>query len=343
MTNKVDGVWTGVSLARHERLVYLLREGSDVGHTLSLNLLLFLRFVWNQAASPECLVDFLLVGGTVYELSPEHMLLNVRTYVHHLFGFHQALDSHRQVLVSKEDTAYLANERFTRQELTDDSAVIRAVENIAARAGARVAAGMGRDIELLAANVSSAHAFKPAHKQRRIRSEFDQDNDIPDCVEVVIREIIDQVLWDSRLLTLDMNRLPPECSPALRHFYDREVGEVQDDTSQRAAEFFDLCQNLPGCAYLRSTLDGRDYELVPSLENLARVLGCACVHVCVCARAHAHVCCTKYSHPSTDLRLCTCVCTHHTQMFAGGKGGDGRRMDRTDSVKLSQGGLWPAS
>jgi hypothetical protein len=58
-TNRINGDWTGVSMARFVRLAALVREAgaSDAGRRLAVPV--FLRLVWERAESKACILAFL--------------------------------------------------------------------------------------------------------------------------------------------------------------------------------------------------------------------------------------------------------------------------------------------
>jgi len=61
-TNKVDGIWTGVSFARYQKLVDLIREAyrnPENGKSPTYQAAL-MQFMWSTARSKQDCVDFLL-------------------------------------------------------------------------------------------------------------------------------------------------------------------------------------------------------------------------------------------------------------------------------------------
>ena len=63
-TNRLHGQWTGVSFARYQRLITLLREACCEDERATPALPLLLCWVWLQAESKACLLDFLLAVDT---------------------------------------------------------------------------------------------------------------------------------------------------------------------------------------------------------------------------------------------------------------------------------------
>ena len=67
-SNRVNGEWTGVSLARYRRIVEHVAAGARGGPSIPL----FLHFVWERAESKVCLLGFLLaLDSHVACLQPE--------------------------------------------------------------------------------------------------------------------------------------------------------------------------------------------------------------------------------------------------------------------------------
>ena len=105
--------------------------------------------------------------------------------------------------------------------------------------------------------------------------------EVPDCVEISLREALDLLLWDPARGYLDAGRLPPDCAPALRSFYAARPDPAISGGAADSAEWFALCQHLPGCEYLKEAAAGGGggggeplkYELRPSLRSLARAAG----------------------------------------------------------------------
>ena len=79
------------------------------------------------------------------------------------------------------------------------------------------------------------------------------------------------LLFDPEANALDLRRLPATAAPPLRDFYERRLEEGDDaDAAAASREWFELCQRLPGCAYLSAAPDGEPYELEPTIANLSR-------------------------------------------------------------------------
>lgn len=136
----------------------------------------------------------------------------------------------------------------------------------------------GGDVEVVAASLAAAHAFKPA--VRMAYHAYDGGPPRLDCVEVAVRELIELFIYDPTARALDAALLPPTATRALFEFYSGNSGSSGhsgvrggkggggDDASSR---WFALCQGLDGCAYLSASPRGTKYELAPNLANVAKV------------------------------------------------------------------------
>ena len=180
--------------------------------------------------------------------------------------------------------------RFSRDVLEDTLGVEAAALRLLST---DVALDAANDVELVAASLSSANAHKPAIKLSR--HGFKNAEAKPDCVEVVVREIFDLLLFDA--LTDSFNpsaRLPPEACSRVRAFYEQHANIFVDDDdgaieAARSKQWFELCSGLEGgVEYTASSTSPlianlsavssqttkvvaveNDYELVPSLANVA--------------------------------------------------------------------------
>ena len=265
----VDGVHTNVSLSRFLRIFHLVREShlecNDL-NLLHLNsnqevatspcLLLLLRFLWEKSHSKRCLLDFL---DTVHEYRP-------------------VLRHGKSSTWDPDDLNTFLTSSIDRKDLEQtnkiEHAALRLLSTTTLREILRKGEGgsspnenttssswmssAGRDCELVAASLSSAQAHKPAIKMSR--HGFNGGESKPDCVEVVLREMFDLLLFDSTTSRFDSEaRLPLTASPAVRDFYKRhsEVHLQDDDGSIeeiRSFEWFQLCSNLPMVDYTASSV-----------------------------------------------------------------------------------------
>ena len=263
-TNRVNGDWTGVSMARFVRLAALVREAgaSDAGRRLAVPV--FLRLVWERAESKACILAFLdsIHAQGVPVLAPA-------------------------LVPSSSGASHSARAAFVDAAFSPADLSPQAAQ----RAVALVAADATTDdlsLELLAACVARAHAYKPAVRLRRHTLPVPGAREVPDCVEVSLREALDLLLWDPTRGCLDTDRLPRDCAPALRSFYAARPDPATSGGAEVSAEWFALCQHLPGCEYLKEAAaytaatggggggsggEPLKYELRPSLRSLARAAG----------------------------------------------------------------------
>ena len=210
---------------------------------------------------------------------------------------------------------------FTRFELADTTAADAAAQSALVHSGLHAAAiatpaaaggsdaaaalSFARALERLAAALARARAHKPpiAIAKRA----FLDGAPKPDCVEVVVREVFELLLFrgddefdddeprsdETRTKPspasgsrgwFDATRFPPTADARVVAFFshddDRDDDDDDDDDAARGAEWFALCSELDGCEYLATTPPspgggggGRRYELAPTLANVRAVLG----------------------------------------------------------------------
>ena len=245
----VDGVHTNVSLSRFLRLFELVIEDSAAeGCCLPL----VLRFLWETSRGKQDLLDFL---GVVDAYTPVSSTAPIGDW-------------------SAEQREHFLTARLSREALGDargiERACLRLLEN-----GCSSERRQAADMELVAASLSSAHAFKPAVKMSQ--HPYRTGKPKPDCVEVVIREIFDLLLFDKDESRFNPDaRLPPTASPAVRAFYET-YGEVHASAdgshgaaagidadaleADRSRRWFELCCALPGVEYTSSSTDQLQADL----------------------------------------------------------------------------------
>ena len=272
-SNRVRGEWTGVSLARYRKLIDLLADGRN-----GLAVPLFLRFVWERAQSKRCLLDFLVaLDGHISCLRPEW-----RERV--AAGDASAIDEWCSVTLSPADTSGDAIEWAARRVLEQPSPSCSAPpvsshsllpSALAALDSDAHASSYARAVEMLCADLSDVHAFKPPTALERHAYRGGEPK--PDCVEGLAREVFDLLLYDPETRRYDVERLPASASPEVRRHYERlNAGLI--DASEAGGEWFPLCQEHEGCLYLSAAPGGRPYELHPSLSNLGALLGALLGH-----------------------------------------------------------------
>jgi hypothetical protein len=201
-TNKIHGSWTGVSMARWQRLVQLVggvvcgEQGQVTGGTA-----LLMRFLWEKARCKADILSFLLA-------------LHAHTPV-----LQPALaadpSQHRQWLMQS----------FSAAEIEDDDTLVEAAIQLLDPSTPDVQ--FAHHYELLAAGISAVQAFRTPIRLERHR--YKEGKEVPDCVEVVVREIIELLIFDHHQRGFDTSRLPSTADPSLAAFFS------SDFASSRAA------------------------------------------------------------------------------------------------------------
>jgi hypothetical protein len=95
-------------------------------------------------------------------------------------------------------------------------------------------------------------------------------------VEVTVREMLDLLLWNEQSGSFDLTRLPPSASNELVALYQNngngnDFSSSSSSSSASGKEWFDLLSDMPGCHYLSSSPNGKQYELTPTLANVTQV------------------------------------------------------------------------
>jgi len=234
-TNHYQGAFTGVSLARFKRIVEFARAAAPA----SLVLPLLVRIVVDKARSRR---DVWAYFRALYEHVPA------------LFRVVPA-----DGVLDDGDSA-----GFTAADLTDSDAVENAIERVVARDTVDLASW-----ELVACAVSQANQFKPAVALQRHSVDVG-GKQVPDCVEVVVREVVEHLAFAPERNALDPARLPG-AHASLVGFLD---AHAHSDEPARSRAFFALCQKrLPGCAYLSESPTGVPFELAPSTATVLAAVG----------------------------------------------------------------------
>ena len=126
-------------------------------------------------------------------------------------------------------------------------------------------------LEQLAAGMSAVHAFRTP--VRLEKHGYKGGKEKPDCVEVVVRELIEMLLYDPALRSFHLARLPTSCSPGVVQFFSHYSSGGFSTSQDASAAWHLLCQELPGCEYLSRAPGGAAYELKPTTQTVARALG----------------------------------------------------------------------
>ena len=177
---------------------------------------MLMRFLWDKAQSKQDLLVFL-----------------------------QAVHLHTPVLLPSfaaklsvggaERQAWL-NDAFSPAELENEEALLESALQLMDTTTS--AENFAKHYELVAAGMSAVHAFRSA--VRLERHSYKGGKEVPDCVEVVVREILELFLFDIHTRTFDPSRLPrTTCSRVVDFFQHHE-----HFTSSRAASeaWYELCQ-----------------------------------------------------------------------------------------------------
>ena len=186
--NYVNGEWSGVSLARFRKLIALLSadyasvsasssssSSSSSPHCI-YSLPLFLAFLWERASSRRCLLDFILETEKAA-------------------GFPLLSDSYAELRVENSPLQLQwLEERLQPADLTKEK-VIEAVELLTSSSSLTLSPpdSISSAIEIVCASLARERIFKPAIRLGRCGY---KDGPLrPDCVEVVIREIIESLIF----------------------------------------------------------------------------------------------------------------------------------------------------
>jgi hypothetical protein len=140
-SNKIRGVWTGVSFVRFTRLVDLIAVAWH-GNQTTPALMMILQVVWEKSTDKACLLDFILALDKHYPvLAEEHQALKHDVHLQEAF-----VSSH-----------------FEFSELTEESLGKAAADVVHTECDLTYARGM----EVMAVSLSQVQAFKPAIKLER--------------------------------------------------------------------------------------------------------------------------------------------------------------------------------
>ena len=235
-TNKIHGEWTGVSLARFLRLVRLVGSVWRDEKNMCAGTSLVARFAWEKAKSKDDLLSFLLALHSHTPILRPGVVEGLSA---------QGPERHKWLAAA-----------FSAVDLEDESALREAAAQLVCTNTSDE--HFAHSFELLAAGMSSVHAFRSA--VRLERHAYKGGKEVPDCVEVVVREILELVLFDTGARTFDTARLPPTTCPMVASFF----AEHDSFASPREASesWYSLCQELPGAQYLQRAPGGERSDVV---------------------------------------------------------------------------------
>jgi hypothetical protein len=255
-SNRVRGEWTGVSLQRFKRLVQSCSAaaGGVGGAPLNPGRLIMLRFLWEQAQSKRCLLDYALA---LEQQLPGALSAEGRRCRDDA-GFAQAWEQ----------------EYFAPDEVSEEALARASAEVLASAPRPERAEPFARSVEALACGLSAAHSFKPAVKLQR--HAYKGGKEVGDCVEVVLREVLDLVLYEPEAGRFRAERLPPGAPAPVRRFYNALARasdcDSEEDALGASRAWFALCQELPGLEYISRAPAGERYELHPGMANVCGAL-----------------------------------------------------------------------
>jgi hypothetical protein len=195
--NHVNGTWTGISLERYRKLISLISEdqrrlrmpGSGsmnndpcAGYSLPL----LLRLLWEISESKDCLMDYFegveqgraSVGDSGVITADKFVELRIqgsamrKSWVDSSFTDHEISSEH----------VHSAGMEFLKY-LRMDNIELNAVDT----------EKFGACFELVCASLAKDRSFKPA--VRLGRYSLDDGPVKPDCVEVVVREVVEGLIF----------------------------------------------------------------------------------------------------------------------------------------------------
>ena len=272
---------TGVTIARFERLVAQVVAADDepdapLPHTGSA---ILLRHLWLRSSSREDLWTYLATLEAHY-------------------GPALSADAH-----DLSRSAWRAQPPYGAAELAAPS-VLSAAVDVFSRDVDEALSDRRASFERLAAALALGGSRASPLLQGRYG--YREQPPVADCAEMVARELLNALLWDSATQSFDTSRLPPSSLPELRAFYapggpadrdgaavagsgsggagghDSEVtGEASGEAawhagppaySTAAAAWFEIVSNRKPIAYLAG-LPGQRYEMTPTVENVATCIG----------------------------------------------------------------------
>jgi len=130
-----------------------------------------------------------------------------------------------------------------------------------------------RMFEIVCAATADSRAHKPAVANGKYG--FDGGAIKPDCVEVTIRELFEYLLWDEIDAKYDVHRLPTTASKDLVSLYKSNqntkdtISANEQSVDHLGQKWFSILSDASNCEYLASSPNGKPYELVPTLANVA--------------------------------------------------------------------------
>lgn len=272
---------TGVSISRFARLAMEFRAAAATGGVLAQHIVhpahaLTATLAWELCADREGLLSYLLALNAHGPVLADGLL---------------AASAHRR-------SEWLERERFDAGEMGEEGHLGEAARLLltvpdweALEPALRLCAADA--FELLAASSCATGEAAGPPEVRQARYGFNGQPARADCVEVVLRQLLDWLLWDPARGGLDLRRLPASTLPEVRAFCAELVesapahvaggGVAPRRAQEREAElgqrWFELCARLrptaggtPIAFLSGSGQSGGAYELAPTLHNLTACL-----------------------------------------------------------------------
>jgi hypothetical protein len=190
--NYVDGVWSGVSLERYRKLIYLIADDHrQVLSTATSNFPistgyafpLLLRCLLEKSVSKKCFLDFLL------SVERHAGCLVIRDEFNDLRVENSAM------------TSSWLNENFVRDDLT----TMKVLEAGRSFLNSDSSRHFGEDLEIVAVSLAQERAFKVPLKLGKYSVNGGQLK--PDCVEVLIREVVEALIYGAASILVSLASL----------------------------------------------------------------------------------------------------------------------------------------
>lgn len=252
------------SFGRYSRVVSLINDVIYSNNRLGTSLIT--HFIWEKIRSKEDCLQYLL---ELHSRAPTPVL--------------------RSEVLNPEWQKSWLEEAFTEEQLIDETMVEAAALRLLDEG--TDCSSWASDFELCAASLSMVHAYRCPIQVEKFQ--FAGGKEVPDCVEVCVREILEMLLFQRHRGFFDITLLPSTCHPDLMNFfivYNAKLnGGILDnrDRIELCRFWFNSCQNLPGgeiainstssrsdqpFEYVRKAPGGELYELKPTMATMARTL-----------------------------------------------------------------------
>jgi hypothetical protein len=271
-SNHVHDEWTGVSMARWMSLLSSLRQPPQQNRPMPvyppLTIAPWLAALWQMARTKDDLLEFLLA---MEEYGGDGVAAECGIILDSRNELSRAL---RHDVGARQEWA---RSSFTADEITPDCAhealdrLVSSSSHDVVADGSRHDNDSGRLVEVIAASRAIQHAAQPVVPNGRYG--YDGGRPKSDCVEVVVREVLNIILWDESRACFDLSRWPYRPSDELVQLYGPEQQQGHHRPVVDMGQlWFNVLSNRPGCDYLAVSPQGQAYELTPTMANVARVV-----------------------------------------------------------------------